>query len=228
MKVKFGMLLVAVLLVASLAVANAMPLRLSGVKKADEIWLNSGDRKSFGMFDGWHCDDFVEGVKLTGNNSPKMNYLHSDYSGNDSGHYAIFKKGKLKRWGEYQFNSNSNDFEYRKLKKKLFNEHEWKWSKEDDKRDGDKQDNDRGNNRDGLDDNDGNGNQDKKNDWSDNDGGNTWDEKDYWSDSDGGNNWGGHDGDPKGATSVPEPATMLLLGAGLIGLAGFARKKFNN
>ncbi len=48
-----------------------------------------------------------------------------------------------------------------------------------------------------------------------------WSEGQIWAQS-----WSSVDQDGGSTSPVPEPATMLLLGSGLVGLAGFGRKKF--
>jgi hypothetical protein len=49
-------------------------------------------------------------------------------------------------------------------------------------------------------------------------------ERKYWITASAGRKINGDDGQ---TTPTPEPATMILLGSGLIGLAWFGRKKFS-
>ena len=84
----------------------------------------------FSQVSGWQNDNYLEGVKLSGNSNPKVKSLSVNYSGSERVQFAIFRPdGVLKKWGEVLFNDATGDFEQiKKLKKKNFTR-DWAYNK---------------------------------------------------------------------------------------------------
>jgi hypothetical protein len=124
---KIFLLLLALLFLAPLAKADAAQFTLTGLKKAGAVWMNHGDGDgSFNNID-WVGSSFDQGLKLTERSSPKQKSLTFDYDGNSPITVAIFKKnGNLQKWGLLSFDGVTSSFT--KLKRKKFDPHALEWT----------------------------------------------------------------------------------------------------